>query len=332
MSTVLVTGGAGYIGSHVLLALLAGGHAPVVVDNLSTGFRQAVPDGVAFHQGDVGDGAFLDEVFARHRPTAVLHFAGSLLVEESVRTPLPYFRNNVANTLTLIEASLAAGCERFVFSSSAAVYGQPATETIGEDAPADPVNPYGASKLMAEMMLRDAARAHAGFRPVILRYFNVAGADAEGRAGENGAHSTHLVPLAVEAALGRRPSLKVFGDDYPTRDGSCERDYVHVSDLASAHVAALDYLEAGGAPVTLNCGYGRGYTVLEVVEVLEGILGRPLPVSRAPRRPGDPARLIADNAAILRTLDWRPRHDDLAAILGSALAWQRKHETTEPDR
>jgi UDP-glucose 4-epimerase len=320
--TVLVTGGAGYIGSHVLLALLDAGRTPVVVDNLSTGVRSAVPDGVAFHEGDVGDRAFLDAVLAEHRPDAAMHFAGSILVEESVRDPLRYMRNNVANTLTVVEACRAAGCEGFIFSSTAAVYGQPLSETVDETAPTRPINPYGASKLLAETMLREIAQAHADFRPVILRYFNVAGADPQGRSGQRGGDATHLIRAAIEVALGRRDRLKVFGSDYPTADGSCERDFIHVSDLASAHVAGLDYLDAGGAPATLNCGYGRGYSVLQVIGALERVIGRSLPVEHAPRRPGDPARLISDPARIAAALDWRPRYDDLDLILRSALAWQ----------
>jgi UDP-glucose 4-epimerase len=322
--TVLVSGGAGYIGSHALLALLEAGRTPVVIDDLSTGERSAVPAGVAFHQGDVGDRAFVDAVIAEHRPDAVMHFAGSIVVEESVRNPLRYMRNNVANTLTFVEACRAAGCDRFIFSSTAAVYGQPLNDTVDETAPTQPINPYGVSKLLAETVLRETAEAHPDFRPVILRYFNVAGADPHGRSGQRGGEVTHLIRAAVDAALGRRDRLQVFGCDYPTADGSCERDFIHVSDLAQAHVAALDYLDAGGAPVTLNCGYGHGYSVLQVIAAMEKLLGRPLPVERAERRAGDPAKLISNPSRLRGVLDWTPAHDDLESILASALAWHEK--------
>jgi UDP-glucose 4-epimerase len=323
MTSVLVTGGAGYIGSHAVLALLDAGHAPVVLDNLSTGFSEAVPEGVPLERGDVGDRAFLAEVMGRHGVGAVMHFAGSIIVPESVTDPAKYYRNNTANSLSLIEACLETGVSSFVFSSTAAVYGAAERAPIQEGDPTLPINPYGASKLMTERMLFDVARAHSGFRPVALRYFNVAGADPAGRAGQRTKNATHLVQLAVETALGRRSMLEIFGEDYPTRDGTCERDYVHVSDLAAAHVAALAYLEAGGAPEAMNCGYGQGMTVKEVITSLERVLGRPVEKRAAARRPGDPPILIADPAKLKRVLDWTPRHDDIDQILKTALAWHR---------
>jgi UDP-glucose 4-epimerase len=319
---ILVTGGAGYIGSHVVLALLDHGFEPVVVDNFSTGVRDALPDHVALDVGDVGDAAFMRGVFAARRPAAILHLAGSIVVEESLQNPLRYFRNNTANSLTLIEAALAAGCGALIFSSTAAVYGEAKCEIVDEDVATQPITPYGVSKLMTETMLRAAACAHDGFRPVILRYFNVAGADPAGRAGPRMRQPTHLMGAAIDVALGRRPSLQIFGDDYETRDGTCERDFIHVADLASAHVAALRYLLIGGEPAVLNCGYGRGHTVREVVSALETLLGRTLPVEIAPRRPGDIPRLMADASRLRNLLGWRPEHDSLEDILSSALGWQ----------
>ena len=322
MVRVLVTGGAGYIGAHAVLALLDAGHRPVVVDDLSTGDRAAVPAGVPFEEGDVGDRDFIQAVFARHRPDAVMHFAGSILVEESVRDPLAYFRNNTAASLSLVEASVGAGCNAFIFSSSAAVYGAAQAEMLTEAEPTLPINPYGSSKLMTERMLAATSRAYPAFRSTSLRYFNVAGADPAGRAGSRGRISTHLIQTAVDVALNLRDRLCIYGDDYPTRDGSCERDYVHVSDLAAAHVFALDHLLAGGAGETFNCGYGHGYTVLEVIAALEDLLGRPLPVERGPRRPGDPPRLVADASRLRQAMAWTPAHDDLRYILKTALDWR----------
>ena len=324
MTTVLVTGGAGYIGSHAVLALIDAGHSPVVLDNFSTGFPEAIPEGVPLEQGDVGDRAFVVELMRRHGVGAVMHFAGSIIVPESVTDPAKYYRNNTANSLSLIEACLEAGVASFVFSSTAAVYGAPdGGAPVQEGDPTVPINPYGASKLMTERMLFDVARAHPGFRPVALRYFNVSGADPEGRSGQRTRNATHLIQLAVETALGRRAMLEIFGDDYPTRDGTCERDYIHVSDLAAAHVSALQYLEAGGAPEAMNCGYGRGMTVKEVISSLERVLGRPVEKSSAPRRAGDPPILISDPAKLKRLLDWTPRHDSIDAILKTALNWHR---------
>jgi UDP-glucose 4-epimerase len=319
--SVLVTGGAGYIGSHTTLALAAVGRSVVVLDDLSTGSREAVTG--EFVQGDVGDTALVSQIIERHGVEAVLHFAGSIVVPDSVGDPGAYYENNTAKALSLARTCVAAGVKHFVFSSTAAVYGEPEGSPVRETDPTRPINPYGWSKLMVEVMLRDLAAAHPGFRPVALRYFNVAGADPRGRAGQRGPESTHLIRCAVETASGRRPVLEVFGTDYDTRDGSCERDYVHVSDLADAHVAALDYLEAGGEPDVFNCGYGRGYSVREVVAALERVTGEPLNVAMAPRRAGDPARLVSDPAKILSRMAWRPRYDDLDQILRNALTWER---------
>ena len=324
MTTVLVTGGAGYIGSHAVLALLGAGHAPVVLDNLSTGFPEAIPEGVPFERGEAGDRAFVTEVMKRHGVGAVMHFAGSIIVPESVTDPIKYYRNNTSASLSLIDACLEAGVGPFVFSSTAAVYGAPERAPVAEGDPTVPINPYGASKLMVERMLFDTARAHPSFRPVALRYFNVAGADPAGRAGQRTRNATHLVQLAVETALGRRPVLEIFGEDYPTRDGTCERDYVHVTDLAAAHVAALAYLEAGGEPEAMNCGYGRGMTVKEVIACLERVIGRPVDQRVAERRAGDPPILISDPSKLKRLLDWTPAHADIDDILTSALNWQRR--------
>lgn len=320
--TILVTGGAGYIGSHALLELLARGFKPVVLDDLSTGCQAAVPAGVELRVGDVGEEAFLEEVLTSHRPVGAMHFAGSIVVEESVRDPLKYYNNNTSKTLALLNAWIRHGGGPFIFSSTAAVYGEPLVQPVIEDAEKAPMSPYGASKWMSEVAIHDAALAHSEFRPICLRYFNVAGADPQGRTGQRGLQSTHLIRVAVETALGLRDRLEVFGVDYDTRDGSCERDFIHVSDLAAAHVSALDYLLAGGSPAVFNCGYGRGYTVLEVVAALEDILGRPLPVAKAGRRPGDIPRLVSDSTALRRVLNWTPRYDDLGLILRSALSWQ----------
>ena len=263
--SILVTGGAGYIGSHAVLELVAAGYRPVVLDDLSAGVRSAVPEGVPFHEGSVSDAVLVGDILRRHAVGAIMHFAGSIIVPESVENPVKYYRNNTVGTLLLAEAALKAGVERFIFSSSAAVYGIPESVPVGEDAPTRPINPYGSSKLMSERMLMDIAAANPRFRPLCLRYFNVAGADPQGRAGQRGPNVTHLIRVAVETALGQRPVLEIFGADYPTRDGTCERDFIHVTDLAVAHVAALRYLENGGAPDILNCGCGRGFTVREVV-------------------------------------------------------------------
>ncbi|MCG5238971.1 UDP-glucose 4-epimerase GalE [Azospirillum doebereinerae] len=321
--TVLVTGGAGYIGSHVVLALRDAGRAVVVVDDLSTGRRAAVPDGVPLVVSSAGDAELVAATIAAHGVGTVMHFAGSIVVPESVEKPLDYYRNNTVNSLALVGACVASGVERFIFSSTAAVYGMPDAMPIDEEAPTRPINPYGRSKLMTEWMLRDTAAAH-GLRYVALRYFNVAGADPAGRSGQSSRLATHLLKIAAQAATGQRAEIQVYGDDYPTPDGTCVRDYIHVSDLAAAHVAALVHLEAGGDSQTLNCGYGRGYSVREVLDMVETVLGRPLPVRTAGRRAGDPPALVAGTERIGRTLDWTPRHADLETIVRTALAWEEK--------
>lgn len=321
---ILVTGGAGYIGSHVILALLAAGRRPVALDDLSAGRRDLIPPGVAFVQGDAGDPALLARVFAEHAIGAVMHFAGSIVVSESVAQPLAYYRNNAVVAHGVIEACVRAGVGRFIFSSSAAVYGLPEHLPVDEDAATRPINPYGASKLMTEWMLRDAAAAY-GLRYMALRYFNVAGADPAGRSGQCSAVATHLIKIACEAAVGRRAGVAIYGDDYPTPDGACLRDYIHVADLADAHVLALTHLEQGGESMTLNCGYGRGYSVREVLDAVSRAAGRPLPVEIAPRRPGDPPALVAAAGRIAAALGWRPQYNDLETIVRHALAWERRY-------
>jgi UDP-glucose 4-epimerase len=322
-ATVLVTGGAGYIGSHAVLALRAAGHAVVVLDDLSNGERGLVPPDVAFVEGDVGDRALVDAVLARHRVRAVLHFAGSIVVPESVADPMKYYDNNSVRSLRLAAAALAAGIDAFIFSSTAAVYGAPEIVPIAEDAPTRPINPYGRSKLMTEWVLADVATAH-GLRYAALRYFNVAGADPHGRSGQCGKGATHLIKVAAQAALGLRPHLEIFGTDYATPDGTCIRDYIHVADLADAHVRALEHLLAGGAGGVMNCGYGRGFSVREVLAAIDRVHGAPVPTVEGPRRAGDPPTLVADSGRLRATLGWTPRFDDLDVIVRSALDWERR--------
>jgi len=322
--TVLVTGGAGYIGSHAVLALLDDGWRVVVLDNLVTGFRWAVPEGAIFVEGDVSDSELVGRVLAEHEIGAVIHFAASLLVPESVADPLKYYRNNTAASRTLIEAAVKAGVHHFVFSSTAATYGIPETVPVTEDAPKAPINPYGRSKLMTEGILGDVAIAHP-FNYAALRYFNVAGADPALRSGQSVAVATHLIHVAVEAATGRRPYVAVFGQDYDTPDGTGVRDYIHVSDLADAHVAALEWLIANPSEsLTANVGYGRGYSVREVLDVADRVTNMEIKRRDEPRRAGDPDTLVADNSRILGVLPWRPKRDNLEQIVGDALAWERK--------
>ena len=323
---VLVTGGAGYIGSHMVLALLDAGHEEVVVlDDLSNGFDWAVPEGVKLVVGDVADQALVTQTILQHRIDALAHFAAKIVVPDSVADPLGYYLANTVKTRSLIEAAVRAGVKHVIFSSTAAVYGEPNVTPVPEDLPLNPINPYGRSKLMSEWMIADAAAAH-GFSYVVLRYFNVAGADPEGRSGQSTPNATHLIKVATQAALGQRARLDVFGTDYPTPDGSCLRDYIQVSDLAEAHRLALDHLRSGGESLTLNCGYGRGYSVLEVVEVVKRISGRDFEVRLCPRRAGDPAQIVAEAARIRERLGWQPRHDDLDAIVDQALAWEQRLE------
>ncbi|MGE0407954.1 MAG: UDP-glucose 4-epimerase GalE [Amphiplicatus sp.] len=321
--SVLVTGGAGYVGAHMLLALLDAGEKAVALDDLSSGARALVPDKAPLIVADVGDKESLARVFAEHDVREVIHFAGSILVPESLERPLSYYRNNTMNTLSLIEACVAANIDRFIFSSTAAVYGTPDLVPVSELAPVRSITPYGESMAMSERILADAANAH-GLSYVILRYFNVAGADPQGRAGEIG-KPTHLIKVAAQIAVGARAeSLKIYGADYPTPDGSAIRDYVHVTDLADAHLLALGRLRTGASSTTLNVGYGRGYSVLEVIEAVERVTGKTLPHEIAPRRIGDPPQLIADSAAIRRILDWRPRYDDIEFIVRTAIEWEKR--------
>jgi UDP-glucose 4-epimerase len=321
---VLVTGGAGYIGSHAVLALQDAGWTVAVIDNLSTGFRFAVPDGVAFYEGDIEDEALLARIFSEQGTQAIMHFAGSIVVPESVENPLKYYRNNTAKSRALIEAAAEARVPHFIFSSTAATYGIPEVSPVTEGTPTRPINPYGWSKLMTEQMLADTAAAHS-LNYCALRYFNVAGADPQGRSGQSTAGATHLIKVAVEAALGKRDSVCVFGTDYATPDGTGVRDYIHVSDLAAAHVLALEALIAEpGRSLTMNCGYGRGFSVLEVLDAVDRVTNRKVERVLAERRAGDPDSLISDPSLLKATLPWRPEHDQLDEIVTHALAWERK--------
>jgi UDP-glucose 4-epimerase len=322
LSPILITGGAGYIGSQTTLALRTAGWAVVVVDNLSTGKRSLVPDGVAFIEGDVGDTALVRDILRDHDCRAVMHFAGSIINPESFEIPLEYYANNTSASRNLIEACIGGGVRHFVFSSSAAVYGDPGALPIPETAPTSPTSPYGRSKLMTEWMLADAA-AISPMKFAMLRYFNVAGADPEGRSGQVGP-PTHLIKIATEAALGHRDGMSIFGDDYETADGTCIRDYIHVLDLADAHVLALEHLMDGGESLSLNCGYGHGYSVKQVIEAVEGVAGVSLDAAIAPRRQGDAAALVADNGKILASLPWKPNHDNLEFMIQTALDWERR--------
>ncbi len=321
---VLVTGGAGYIGSHAVLALLEGGWPVAVIDNLTTGFRFAVPDGVPFYQGDIEDAALLARIFAERGTRAILHFAGSIIVPESVEDPLKYYHNNTAKSRALIAAAVAAGVPHFIFSSTAATYGIPAVSPVNEDCPRLPINPYGMSKLMTEHMLGDIAKAHP-LNFCALRYFNVAGADPQARTGQSAAGATHLIKVAVEAALGKRAHVDVFGSDYATPDGTGVRDYIHVSDLAAAHVLALEALIVQPTrSLTMNCGYGRGFSVLEVLDAVDRVTGGTITRHMGARRAGDPDSLVSDNARIKAVLPWFPRYADLDVIVAHALAWERQ--------
>lgn len=321
--TVLVTGGAGYIGSHFVRALTDAGESVAVIDNLSTGFSAFLPQDVPLFIGDAGDENLVEGVIAAHSIDSIVHFAGSVVVPESVRDPLGYYGNNTMTTRNLLAAAVRCGVKRFVFSSTAAVYGEPDRVPVSEEVPTRPMSPYGTSKLISEIMLHDVAAAH-DFRFVALRYFNVAGADPQARIGLATKGATHLMKIAVEAATGQRAKVDIYGTDYPTPDGSCIRDFIHVSDLAEAHCAALVYLRDGGAATTLNCGYGRGYSVLETIAAVRRVSGGQVIVQTAPRRPGDIMTMVADTRRIRSTLDWTPRFDDLDAIAAHALAWEDK--------
>lgn len=327
--SVLVTGGAGYIGSHMVLALADAGEDVVVIDNLTTGFEWLLDNRVTFVSGDVSDSALVGRIIAEHDIEAVIHFAGSIVVPESVESPLKYYKNNTANSRDLIEACVAGGVKHFIFSSTAAVYGMVGLEPVAEDAVLNPVSPYGRSKLMTEWMLADVAAAH----PItygVLRYFNVAGADPQLRSGQSAAGATHLIKVAVQTALGLRDKMSVFGEDYPTPDGTCVRDYIHVSDLVFAHAVLLDHLRRGGESTTMNCGYGRGFSVDQVIDTVKSVTGVDFTVERGPRRPGDPASIVA-SANRIRAMGWTPVHDDLNEIVDLAYRWEQ-YLNTRNDR
>ena len=319
--SVLVTGGAGYIGSHMVLDLVDGGEKVVVIDNLSTGFKKVLPEPVKLIVGDIGDKPLVLQIIKDHDVEAIIHFAGSIVVPESIEDPLGYYDNNTCKTRTLIEAAVEGGVTSFIFSSSAAVYGMPERSPIAEDTPLAPISPYGTSKLMSEWMLRDTAVAH-DLRYVALRYFNVAGADPKGRAGQSTPNATHLIKIACQAALGHRSHMSVFGTDYPTPDGTCIRDYIHVSDLISAHAKALAFLREGNQSQIFNCGYGRGFSVTQVIEAVKKVSGVDFRVELAERRAGDPAELAANADLIRSRLGWQPELEDLEVIVRHALDWE----------
>ena len=323
--SILVTGGAGYIGSHMVLELLDSGEKVVVLDNLTTGFRWAVPDAAMLVVGNAGDIELVSRIVADHEIEAIIHFAGSIIVPESVTDPLGYYNNNTVVSRALMQAAVASGVKRFIFSSTAAVYGNPEENPVSENAALAPMSPYGSSKLMTEIMLRDTANAH-DFSYVALRYFNVAGADPEGRSGQSTPKATHLIKVACETALGKRSHMEVFGTDYETPDGTCIRDYIHVKDLARAHMSALDHLRAGGQCDIFNCGYSRGYSVLQVIDAVKRAAGKEFDVRLSPRRAGDPAAIVASSAKIRRELGWKPEHDDLDKIVSQALSWEQRLE------
>ncbi|GGF46063.1 UDP-glucose 4-epimerase GalE [Youhaiella tibetensis] len=319
---VLVTGGAGYIGSHMVLRLADAGHEVVVLDNLVTGFDWAVDPRATLVEGNIGDMGVVGDIIAKHKITEIVHFAGSIVVPESVSDPLKYYGNNTAASRNLIEAAVRGGVKHFIFSSTAAVYGMTGLEPVGEDYPLNPMSPYGRSKLMTEWMLKDVAAAH----PItygVLRYFNVAGADPKKRTGQSTPLATHLIKVACQTALGQRDKMDIFGTDYPTPDGTCVRDYIHVTDLVEAHALLLEHLRKGGDSTTLNCGYGRGYSVRQVVDTVKQVSGIDFRVDEGPRRAGDPPAIVAGADKVRRLLGWKPAHDDLEGIVQSALDWER---------
>ena len=320
--SILVTGGAGYIGSHMVWELLDHGEQVVVLDNLTTGFRWAVPEQATFIEGDVGDQLLVEDILRSEKVEAIIHFAGSVVVPESTVDPLKYYDNNTSRSRTLVQAAVNCSVDKFIFSSTAAVYGPPEKpEPVYENAVLMPMTPYGASKLMTEMMIRDVANAH-DLRYVMLRYFNVAGADTAGRVGLSTEGATHLIKLACEAALGRRDHLEVYGNDYDTPDGSGVRDFIHVSDLVNAHYYALNFLRKGGLKFTANCGYGTGYSVLQVIEAVKRVSGCEFEVRMGERREGDIGLMIANSDRLMKRLEWAPKHDNLDHIIATALAWE----------
>jgi UDP-glucose 4-epimerase len=320
--SVLVTGGAGYIGSHMVHELRGAGQQLVVLDNFSTGHRWAIPGDVPVVEGDIGDARHVKNVIEEHGVNAIIHFAGSIVVPDSITDPLGYYHNNTVNSRALMACAVKCGVKHFIFSSTAAVYGMPEASPIDEDTAMAPISPYGSSKMMTEIMLRDTAAAH-DFNYVALRYFNVAGADPKGRCGQSTPNATHLIKVAAQAALGQRPYLEVYGTDYQTPDGTCIRDYIHVSDLAKAHSAALGFLRGGGGSQVLNCGYGRGFSVLDVIEAVKKVSGVDFEVRLTDRRAGDPADLVADAARLPELLGWKPDYDDLDTIVAHAYAWEK---------
>ncbi len=322
---ILVTGGAGYIGSHMVWRLLDAGENVVVADRLSTGFDWAVPQEAVLERGDIGDPVFLDKLFARYKIEAIIHFAGSVVVPESVADPLTYYDNNTAKSRLLIEHAVKSGVGQFIFSSTAAVYGNVSSEPVTEAAPTVPESPYGRSKLMTEWMLQDAAAAH-GLRFTALRYFNVSGADPLGRTGQSTKGATHLLKVACETAVGKRQSMQVFGTDYPTPDGTCLRDFIHVTDLVEAHYLALNRLREGGGSLIANCGYGRGFSVLDVINTVKKVAGRDFDVEFSPRRAGDSISVVANSNCAKRELNWQPNHDNLELIVRTALDWEKSLE------
>jgi UDP-glucose 4-epimerase len=321
--SVLVTGGAGYIGSHMVHALVDNGYDVIVLDNLTTGIRALVSERAAFVEGDVSDQALVRSLISKHDIDSIVHFAGSIVVPDSVADPLGYYGNNVVGSHALIRAAVGSGVRHFIFSSTATVYASFSSDPLSEDLPTGPISPYGRSKLITEWMLEDTAKA-SDLRYVILRYFNVAGADPRGRTGQTSPRATHLIKRASQVALGRLAHLDIFGTDYPTADGTGVRDYIHVSDLVAAHVLALDYLRDGGAATIMNCGYGHGASVREVIASVERVTGQRLPVKETSRRAGDPPWLVADARKLRAVLNWAPEHDDLDDIVRTALAWERK--------
>ncbi|MFO1136728.1 MAG: UDP-glucose 4-epimerase GalE [Rhodoblastus sp.] len=320
---ILVTGGAGYIGSHMALELIDAGETVVVLDNLSTGFRWAVPDKATLIVGDFGDEDLVTETLARYGVEEIIHFAAKIVVPESVSDPLGYYLNNTAKARSLLECAVDAGVKHFIFSSTAAVYGDPEHNPVIEEERLKPISPYGRSKLMVEWMLEDTAKA-TPLSYVALRYFNVAGADPQGRSGQSTPNATHLIKVAVQAALGQRKGMEVYGTDYPTPDGSCLRDYIHVTDLARAHLDALRHLRGGGDSLVCNVGYQRGYSVLEVIDIVKKVSGVDFPVALVGRRPGDPAAIVASNERVRTKLGWTPQHDNLEEIVRQALDWERR--------